>query len=74
MRVSELWTAVGDEFGEAYGRTLVHDLSLDELGGLTAEQAIAKGLDSRAIWLALCRAADVPQNRWHGVGQRAPKP
>jgi hypothetical protein len=45
---------------------------IGELGDLTAEQALAKGLDIRGTWLALCRAADVPETRWHGVGHRAP--
>jgi hypothetical protein len=65
---------MADEFGSSYGRTLAHDLVLGELGDLTAEQAIAKGVGAREIWLALCRASDVPENRWYGVGQRMPKP
>jgi hypothetical protein len=74
MRLSQFWTAVADEFGPALGRTLVHDLVLGELGDLTAEQALAKGLDIRDTWLALCRATDVPEPRRHGVGNRDPKP
>ncbi len=73
MRLSEFWLAVSDEFGEAYGRVITRDLVLGDLGGLTAEQAIAKGVSVRAIWLALCSAGDVPKERWHGVGQREPK-
>jgi hypothetical protein len=42
---------------------------LGELGDLTADQAIEKGLPTRDVWLALCRASDVPENRWYGVGQ-----
>jgi hypothetical protein len=70
MRLSQFWTAVADEFGPALGRTLVHDLVLGDLGDLTAEQALAKGLDIRSTWLALCRATDVPEGRRHGVGHR----
>ena len=73
MRLSEFWLAVSDEFGEAYGRTITHDLVLEEIGGMTAEQGIAKGESVRAIWVALCRAMDVPPQRWYGVGQREPK-
>lgn len=73
MRLSQFWTAVTAEFGPAHGRTLVHDLVLGDLGDLTAEQALAKGVDIRDTWLALCRTADVPRDRWHGVGQPAPK-
>ena len=69
MRLSEFWIAVRDEFGMSYGQMLAHDLVLGELGDLTAQQAISKGLPTREIWLALCRATDVPENRWYGAGQ-----
>ena len=73
MRLSEFWLAVSDEFGPEYGRVLTSDLVLGEIGGLTAQQGIAKGVDPREIWLALCEAMDVPANRRYGVGQREPK-
>ena len=73
MKLSEFWLAVSDEFGEAYGRVITHDLVLGSIGGLTAEQGIKAGVNPREIWLALCKAADVPANRWYGVGQREPK-
>jgi len=73
MRLSEFWAAVTDEFGQSYGRTLTHDLVLGDLGDLTSEQAIAKGVTTRQIWRALCRATDVPENRWHGRGVKPPK-
>jgi len=73
MRLSEFRLAVSDEFGDAYGRVLTQDLALSELGGLTAAQAIADGRDTRDIWLAMCRATDVPAERWYGVGQREPR-
>jgi hypothetical protein len=71
--LSEFRLAVSDEFGEAYGRVLTHDLVLGDVGGQTAEQAIKAGVDPRAIWLALCDASDVPAERRYGVGQREPK-
>jgi len=73
MRLSQFWIAVTDEFGPALGRALVNDLVLGGLGDLTAQQALAKGLDIRGTWLALCQATDVPEGRRHGVGQRDPK-
>ena len=73
MRLSEFWLAVTDEFGPEYGRVLTSDLVLGEIGGLTAQQGIAKGVAPREIWLALCEAMDVPANRRYGVGQREPK-
>jgi len=73
MRLSEFWRAVGDEFGDAYGRVLTHDLVLGSVGGRTAEQALKAGVPARAVWLALCEANDVPDSRRFGVGQREPK-
>jgi Protein of unknown function (DUF3046). len=69
VRLSEFWRAVADEFGEVYGRALVRDLALGELGDLSAENAIAAGIPVRDIWLALCAAMDVPSERRYGVGQ-----
>ena len=65
--------AVGDEFGDAYGRVLTHDLVLGSIGSRTAEQALKAGVPARAVWLALCEANDVPESRRFGVGQREPK-
>lgn len=73
MRLSEFWLAMADEFGEAYGRVLARDAVLEEIGGLTPEQAIKAGVPPRSIWLAVCRSSDVPPERWYGVGQRVPK-
>ena len=71
--MSEFWLAVGDEFGDAYGRVLTHDLVLGSVGSRTAEQALKAGVPARAVWLALCEANDVPESRRFGVGQREPK-
>ena len=73
MRLSEFWNAMNDEFGESYGRVLAHDLVLGDIGGRTAEQGIRDGVDTREIWIALCRASDVPSERWYGVGLREPR-
>ena len=62
-----------DEFGEAYGRVIAHDIVLGALGSRTAEQAIAAGIPTRDVWLAICDAQDVPTERRYGVGQREPK-
>jgi len=69
VRVSEFWQAVADEFGDAYGRAVTRDLVLGALGDRTPAQAIASGIDPRAVWAALCSASDVPEDRRYGVGQ-----
>ena len=73
MKLSEFQRAVADEFGTQYGRSLLVDLVLGELGGRTAQQALDDGLPTREVWLALCRETGVPQSHWYGAGKPAPK-
>lgn len=52
-------------FGPALARTYARDLVLEDVGGLTAEQAIERGVAVRAVWTALCDSLDVPDSaRW----------
>lgn len=71
--MSEFHQAVADEFGEGYGRVLMADLVLSELGSRTAQEALAAGVAPRDVWLALCRAKDVPRERWHAPNARRPR-
>lgn len=66
MRQSEFWGLVEGEFGAAHGRLLVREQVLLELGGRTADEALAAGEPVRDVWLALARAMDVPPARWWG--------
>jgi hypothetical protein len=69
VKISEFRRALGDEFGEVQGRVLARELVIDELGGLTAEEALAAGAPTGEVWVALCRANGVPRERWHGRGR-----
>lgn len=64
---------MADEFGDAYAQVIAHDVVLAELGSRTADQALAAGIPTREVWLAICEAQDVPANRRYGVGQREPR-
>lgn len=68
MRLSEFQRAVRDEFGEAYGASVVRDVVIGALGDRSARQALDEGVAAREVWLALCAAMDVPRERWYGVG------
>jgi hypothetical protein len=72
MRRSEFHRAVADEFG-ARGNAVVTDLVLSRVGGRTAADAIAAGVDPREVWLALCEELDVPPERRYGVGRLEPR-
>ena len=68
MTHSEFLIAVDDEFGSLQGRTILRDLVLDELSDETALQALSRGVAPRDVWLALCRAMNVPAERRYGAG------
>jgi hypothetical protein len=61
------------EFGGPYSRVLSSDLVLRELAGRTANEALAAGESPRAVWLAICRETDVPEERRHGAGVPPPR-
>ncbi|MDQ0708272.1 hypothetical protein QFZ52_000924 [Arthrobacter woluwensis] len=73
MRRSQFWQLMDDEFGPAYARHLATNLALRELGSRTPDQALRDGLDLRAIWIAVCEAQDVPENRRLGKDPKAAK-
>ena len=59
MRISDFWRLMDDEFGPAYSRVLASDLVLTGLGGLSAAQALEKGVEPKRIWLAVCDMQDI---------------
>lgn len=71
MKLSEFERALADEFG-AFGRVLLRETTLVELGNRTGAEALAAGVAPREVWIALCREQDVPVERWHGAGRPAP--
>ncbi|MGO3886282.1 MAG: DUF3046 domain-containing protein [Mycetocola sp.] len=74
MTLSEFKRAVADEFGQARGRVLCADLVLGALGGVTADEAIARGREPKRVWVALCDSMGVPVERRHGAGRPDPRP
>jgi len=72
VRIREFRHAVEAEFGDR-APTLLRDLVLGEIGGMTAEEALDAGVPIDEVWLALCRATDVPPSRRHGAGLRDPR-
>ncbi|MEY4452773.1 MAG: hypothetical protein RIT51_451 [Actinomycetota bacterium] len=73
MRLSQFNELMTDEFGAEYAAVLRRDLVLGELADQTADKAIAGGEDPKVVWLALCKAAGVPKERWHGLNKNSKK-
>ncbi|MCC3283966.1 MULTISPECIES: DUF3046 domain-containing protein [Arthrobacter] len=63
MRISDFWRLMDDEFGPAYSRVLASDLVLTGLGGKTASEALARGVEPKRVWLAVCDIQEVPDER-----------
>ncbi|MDQ0801750.1 DUF3046 domain-containing protein [Arthrobacter sp. SLBN-112] len=63
MRISDYWRLMDDEFGAGYSRVLSSTLVLAGVGGRTADQALAAGVEPRKVWLAVCDLQDVPAER-----------
>lgn len=63
MRESEFNRLMADEFGDAYGSMVASSHVLTELGGRTANEALADGVPARRVWDAVCDAFEVPPSR-----------
>ena len=72
MRLSQFHELMADEFGPQ-SQYLIQDLVLFELGDQTASQLLASGHEPREIWLAICKAQQVPKERWNGLDKKAKK-
>lgn len=59
MRLTDFWDRMDQVLGPAYARSWAHDVVLPPLG-MTAEQAIASGMDTKDVWRAVCATTDVP--------------
>lgn len=64
MTISEFWNNVDEVFGSCYGRSLVGDLYLPQLG-TTASQALRRGVEPIVIWNALVDETEIGEDaRW----------
>lgn len=73
MRLSKFNELLADEFGQAYGQVLMHDLVLGALQDRTGQQALTDGENPKDVWIALCQAMSVPRDRWHGLNKNPNK-
>jgi hypothetical protein len=64
---------MADEFGKAHSEVIIRDFALLELGDKTAASLLTAGEDPKQIWLAICRAQQVPKERWSGLDKKAKK-
>ena len=63
MRITVFRKQMAGEFGPVRGEMVAQDHVLSALGGLTPDQALEAGIPPKEIWLAVCDAFDVPEQR-----------
>lgn len=63
MRLSEFWDRMRAQFGAGYAESVARDHVLGQLSGRTVEQALAAGIEAKAVWRAVCEEFDVPRMR-----------
>lgn len=59
MRLTDFWDRMEQVLGPAYARSWSHDVVLPPLG-MTVDEAIARGVDTKDIWRAVCVTVEVP--------------
>jgi Protein of unknown function (DUF3046) len=59
VRLTDFWERMDLVFGPDYARSWSRDVVLSPLG-VTVEEAIAAGVDTKDVWRAVCATVEVP--------------
>ena len=62
VRLTEFWSRMDAQFGEAYAQSVAKDFVFDQLGGRTVERAFADGVDAKFVWRAVFDTFKVPEH------------
>lgn len=63
MRATVFRRLMTQEFGEVRGEMLASNHVLAGLGGRTADEALAAGMEPKAVWRAVCEGLEIPKER-----------
>jgi hypothetical protein len=59
VRLTDFWQRMEARFGVAYARSVAADYRLPLLGA-TVDEALAKGVETRQVWRAVCAEFEMP--------------
>jgi hypothetical protein len=59
VKLTEFWERMSNQFGSTYARSVAADYRLPPLG-MTVDEAIRAGIDTKLIWRAVCDAYELP--------------
>ena len=60
MRLTDFWQRMEEALGPGYARSWARDVHLAELSGLTAQEALDAGWDTKQVWRAVHAALKLP--------------
>ncbi|GAB6986680.1 DUF3046 domain-containing protein [Nocardioides pyridinolyticus] len=63
MRHTEFWARMDDALGKSYARSWADLYVMGDLGGRTANEALAAGVSPKEVWAAVWRVLELPQNK-----------
>jgi hypothetical protein len=61
VRLTVFWDKMRAQFGDAYAASVAKDYVLADLGGRTVDQALAEGIEPKAVWHAVCEAFEITE-------------
>lgn len=61
-------------FGRARAASVAQDHVFGALGDRSADEALAAGIEPRAVWFAVCDAFDVPESLRYGLPDEPAQP
>jgi len=59
VRLTDFWERMEQVLGPSYAHSWAHDVVLPPLG-LTVDQALSSGVETREVWDAVCATTEVP--------------
>ena len=62
MRLTEFWERMDEHLGATYATSFARDHVITELDGLTVEQALKAGVETKQVWRAVVTAANLPES------------
>jgi hypothetical protein len=59
VRLTEFWNRMDERFGSSYAASVAADYQLPALGA-TINEALASGVEAKAVWRAVCAEFEMP--------------
>jgi hypothetical protein len=60
MRHTEFWSRMDAALGSSYARSWSRQQVIQELGGLTPQEALDRGVPPKQVWAAVWRTLGLP--------------